>query len=64
MSIRGSLKDKVYVMDTDKNKLGYFKGKLIKIGNTFRLYTMNDEALLIVNEKLISMKSPKKMMIN
>jgi uncharacterized protein YxjI len=53
----GSLKDKVYVMDTDKNKLGYFKGNLIKIGNTFRLYTMDENVLLTVNEKMISMKS-------
>jgi uncharacterized protein YxjI len=53
----GSLKDKVYVLDKDKNKLGYFKGKLIKIGNTFRLYDMNENALLTVNEKMISMKS-------
>ncbi|MBD3253932.1 MAG: hypothetical protein GF383_02515 [Candidatus Lokiarchaeota archaeon] len=53
----GSLKDKVWILDTNKNKLGYFKGKLIKIGNTFRLYDMNDTPLYTISEKLISMRS-------
>lgn len=53
----GSFRDKVWIMDTDKNKLGYFKGKLIKIGNTFRLYNMQDEPLYTISEKLISMRS-------
>lgn len=53
----GSFRDKVWVMDTDKNKLGYFKGKLIKIGNTFRLYNMEDVALYTISEKMISMRS-------
>jgi len=53
----GSLKDKVYIYNSDKEKLGYFQGKLIKIGNTFRLYDMNDTALYTINEKLVSMNS-------
>jgi uncharacterized protein YxjI len=53
----GSFRDKVWIKDTDKNNLGYFKGKLIKIGNTFRLYNMQDEALYTISEKLISMRS-------
>lgn len=53
----GSFRDKVWIMDTDKTKLGYFKGKLIKIGNTFRLYNMQDEPLYTISEKLISMRS-------
>ena len=55
----GSLRDKVWVMDRDKKKLGYFKGKLIKIGNTFRLYDLPDEdkAILTVSEKVISVRS-------
>ncbi|MBD3197539.1 MAG: hypothetical protein GF317_20970 [Candidatus Lokiarchaeota archaeon] len=53
----GSFKDKVWVLNTEKEKLGYFKGKLIKIGNTFRLYDMSDNALYTVDEKLISMRS-------
>jgi uncharacterized protein YxjI len=53
----GSLKDKVYVYNTEKEKLGYFKGKLIKIGNTFRLYDTNDTPLYTIDEKLISMRS-------
>ncbi|MGQ4874017.1 MAG: LURP-one-related/scramblase family protein [Promethearchaeia archaeon] len=53
----GSLRDKVWVMNTNKEKLGYFKGKIIKVGNTFRLYDMNDNPILTVHEKLISMRS-------
>jgi uncharacterized protein YxjI len=53
----GSFKDKVYVYNDDKEKLGYFEGKLIKIGNTFRLYDMNDTPLYTIDEKLISMRS-------
>lgn len=53
----GSLKDKVWVMNTNKEKLGYFKGKLIKIGNTFRLYDMDETPLMTISEKLISMRS-------
>jgi uncharacterized protein YxjI len=56
-----SFRDKVKVMTPDKEELGYFKGKIIKIGNTYRLYNINDEnetnPLLTVHEKVISMRS-------
>ncbi|MFX0057555.1 MAG: LURP-one-related/scramblase family protein [Candidatus Hodarchaeota archaeon] len=56
-----SFRDKVKVMTPDKEELGYFKGKLIKIGNTYRLYNIDDEsetnALLTVHEKVVSMRS-------
>ncbi len=54
-----SFKDKVKVMTPDKQELGYFKGKLIKIGNTYRLWDLQDEenALLTVHEKIISLRS-------
>ena len=54
-----SFKDKVRVMTADKQELGYFKGKLIKIGNTYRLWDLQDEsnALLTVHEKVISMRA-------
>jgi uncharacterized protein YxjI len=54
-----SFKDKVWVMNTNKEKLGYFIGKLIKIGNTYRLYDIQNEdnALLTVSEKIVSVRS-------
>ena len=55
-----SFKDKVKVMTPDREELGYFKGKLIKIGNTYRLRDLNDKALLTVHEKVVSMRSTYK----
>ncbi|MEE9378834.1 MAG: LURP-one-related family protein [Candidatus Lokiarchaeia archaeon] len=55
-----SFKDKVKVMTTDREELGYFKGKLIKIGNTYRLRDLNDKTLLTVHEKVVSMRSAYK----
>ena len=54
-----SLKDKVWVMDINKEKLGYFIGKLIKIGNTYRLRDLQDEEnpLLTVHEKVVSLRA-------
>ena len=54
-----SFRDKVRVMTPDKKELGYFKGKLIKVGNTYRLWDNKDEenALLTVHEKIISLRS-------
>ncbi len=54
-----SFRDKVRVMTPDKKELGYFKGKLIKVGNTYRLRDIKDEenALLTVHEKIISLRS-------
>jgi len=55
-----SFKDKVKVMTPDREELGYFKGKLIKIGNTYRLRDLSDKALLTVHEKVVSMRSAYK----
>ena len=54
-----SLKDKVWVMDAKKEKLGYFMGKIIKIGNTYRLRDLQDEEnpLLTVHEKVVSLRA-------
>ncbi|MBA7694732.1 hypothetical protein ES703_103345 [subsurface metagenome] len=54
-----SLKDKVWVMDAKKEKLGYFMGKIIKIGNTYRLRDLQDEEnpLLTVHEKIVSLRA-------
>ena len=52
-----SFKDKVNVMTPDKEELGYFKGKLIKIGNTYRLRDLNDKAILTAHEKVVSLRS-------
>lgn len=55
-----SFKDKVKVMTPDREELGYFKGKFIKIGNTYRLRDLSDKALLTVHEKVVSMRSTYK----
>ena len=54
-----SFRDKVRVMTPDQQELGYFKGKIIPIGNTYRLWDLKDEsnALLTVHEKIISLRS-------
>ncbi|MFO8019259.1 MAG: LURP-one-related family protein [Promethearchaeia archaeon] len=54
------LRDKVSVYDTDKNKLGYFKGSLFNIGRTYKLYNLDETPLLTVKEKRISLKSSYK----
>ena len=55
-----SFKDKVKVMSPDREELGNFKGKLIKIGNTYRLRDLSDNVLLTVHEKVVSMRSTYK----
>ena len=52
-----SFKDKIKVMTPDRQELGYFKGKLIKIGNTYRLRDLNENAILTVSEKIISVRA-------
>ncbi|MFX0071865.1 MAG: LURP-one-related/scramblase family protein [Candidatus Hermodarchaeota archaeon] len=54
-----SIRDQVRVFNTEQKELGYFKGKIIKIGNTYRLYPNEDpeNAILTVSEKIISMRS-------
>ncbi len=53
----GSFRDKVDIYDSDGNEVGYFKGKIIKIGNTFRMYLPNDSPVMTIKEKLVSLKS-------
>ena len=52
-----SFRDKIKVMTPDKQELGYFKGKLIKIGNTYRLRDLNETPILTVSEKIISVRA-------
>ena len=54
-----SLRDKIKVMNKNKEELGFFIGKLIKIGNTYRLFDNADpnKAILTVHEKVISMRA-------
>jgi len=54
-----SIRDKVYVMDINKNKIGVFNAKLISIGKNYKLYDIADEqnAILTVKEKVVSMRS-------
>ena len=55
-----SFRDKVKVMTPDKEELGYFKGKIIKVGNTYRLRDLGDKPLLTVHEKVVSLRSTYK----
>ncbi|MFX1259800.1 MAG: LURP-one-related/scramblase family protein, partial [Promethearchaeota archaeon] len=52
-----SFRDKVKVMNPNKEILGYFIGKIIKIANKYRLKDLNDKTILVVKEKMISLRS-------
>ncbi len=52
-----SFRDKVDVMNTDKEVLGHFVGKLIKIGNKYRLLDLKNKIILVVKEKVVSLRS-------
>ncbi|MBY8991556.1 MAG: LURP-one-related family protein [Candidatus Lokiarchaeota archaeon] len=52
-----SLKDKGKIMNLDKEVIGTFAGKLIKIGNTYRIRDLDETPVLTVHEKVISMRS-------
>ena len=52
-----SLRDKGKIMNLNKEVLGTFAGKIIKIGNTYRIRDLNEEPVLTVHEKAISMRS-------
>jgi len=52
-----SLKDKGKIMNLDKEVIGTFGGKLIKIGNTYRIRDLDETPVLTVHEKVISMRS-------
>jgi uncharacterized protein YxjI len=52
-----SLKDKGKIMNMNKEVVGTFGGKLIKIGNTYRIRELDDTPVLTVHEKIISLRS-------
>ena len=52
-----SLTDKGVIMNLDKEKIGSFRGKLIKIGNTYRIRDLDENPVLTVHEKVISLRS-------
>ncbi len=52
-----SLKDKGKIMNLNKEVIGTFAGKIIKIGNTYRIRDLDENPVLTVHEKVISMRS-------
>ena len=52
-----SLTDKGDIMNTNKEVMGTFRGKLIKIGNTYRIRDTEENPILTIHEKVISMRS-------
>ena len=56
-----SLSDKGEIFNADTNEqIGTFRGKLIKIGNTYRIRDLSETPLLTVGEKIISLRSSYK----
>ena len=52
-----SIKDKGKIMDINKQVIGTFAGKIIKIGNTYRIRDLDETPVLTIHEKVISMRS-------
>lgn len=53
-----SMTDKGEIFNADTNELlGTFRGKLIKIGNTYRIRTLDENPVLTIGEKFISVRS-------
>jgi len=52
-----SLTDKGKIMNMNNEVIGTFGGKLIKIGNTYRIRELDDTPVLTVHEKIISLRS-------
>jgi uncharacterized protein YxjI len=52
-----SMTDKGTIMNTDKEVIGTFRGKLIKIGNTYRIRDLEENPILTIHEKVISIHS-------
>ena len=52
-----SLTDKGEIMNLDKEVIGTFRGKLIKIGNTYRIREVDETPILTIHEKIISLRS-------
>jgi uncharacterized protein YxjI len=55
-----SLRDKGKIMNLNKEVIGTFAGKVIKIGNTYRIRDPDENPVLTVHEKVISMRSTYK----
>ena len=55
-----SLTDKGVIMNLDKEQIGSFRGKFIKIGNTYRIRDLDENPVLTVHEKVISLRSTYK----
>ncbi|MFX0034040.1 MAG: hypothetical protein ACFE9I_00190 [Candidatus Hermodarchaeota archaeon] len=48
-----SFRDKVKVMTPNREELGYFQGKIIKIGNIYRLRDLQENPIITVYEKIV-----------
>ncbi len=55
-----SLTDKGEIRNLDNELLGTFRGKLIKIGNTYRIRDLEEVPILTISEKIISLRSSYK----
>jgi uncharacterized protein YxjI len=55
-----SLTDKGEIKSIDGVLLGTFRGKLIKIGNTYRIRDLDEVPILTISEKIISLRSSYK----
>jgi uncharacterized protein YxjI len=55
-----SLTDKGEIKTIDGVLLGTFRGKLIKIGNTYRIRDLDEVPILTISEKIISLRSSYK----
>ena len=55
-----SLTDKGEIKNLDGELLGTFRGKLIKIGNTYRIRGLDDVPILTIQEKIISIRATYK----
>jgi len=55
-----SLTDKGEIKSISGELLGTFRGKLIKIGNTYRIRDTSDVPILTIQEKIISLRSTYK----
>ena len=55
-----SLTDKGKIFNMNNEEIGSFRGKLIKIGNTYRIRDLGEVPVLTVQEKIISLRSTYK----
>lgn len=52
-----SLTDKGEIKNLSDELIGTFRGKLIKIGNTYRIRDLNEVPILTISEKIISLRA-------